>query len=44
MMKDKSHSSDIEIEYQDKRILIDLDLKEWILVGIVAIILALLLR
>lgn len=44
MSKDKSKSYDLEIEYQDKRILIDLDLKEWIIVGIVAIILALLLR
>lgn len=35
---------DLEIEYQDKRIKIDLDPKEWIILGIVAIVLAILLR
>ena len=35
---------DLEIEYQDKRIKIDLDPHEWIIVAIVAIALALILR
>lgn len=35
---------DLELEYQDKRIKIDLDPKEWIILGIVAIVLAILLR
>ena len=40
MMKGSSRSSDLEIEYQDKRIKIDLDPWEWLIVAIVAIIIA----
>lgn len=35
---------DLEIEYQDKRIRIDLDPHEWIIMAIVAIVLAWILR
>ena len=43
-MKDSSKSSDIDLEIDGKRIRIDLDPREWIIIGIVAIIGVLLLR
>ena len=35
---------DLEIEYQDKRIRIDLDPHEWIIVAIVVVVIVYLLR
>ena len=43
-MKASSKSSDIDLEIDGKRIRIDLDPREWIIIGIVAIIVVLLLR
>ena len=44
MMKDSSRASDLEIEYQDKRIKIDLDPWEWMIVGFLAIVITWILR
>ena len=44
MMKESSKSSDIDVEIDGKRIRIDLEPREWIIIGIVAIIVVLLLR
>ena len=43
-MKDSSKSSDIDVSIDGKRIRIDLDPKEWIIIGIVVLIVVLLLR